>query len=90
MECKREGHMFYQNLKYTLKTNGMGQLLNTPHMFNAKAIKYKKIPGVTLESLKVVKVLGVHIDFKLKFDEHVSVLCSKSSRQINVLARLRH
>ena len=41
MECKREGHMFYQNLKYTLKTNGMGQLLNTPHMFNAKAIKYK-------------------------------------------------
>ncbi len=33
--------MLYQNLKYTLKTNGMGQLLNTSHMFNAKAIKYK-------------------------------------------------
>ncbi len=41
MECKREGHTFYQNLKYTLQTNGMGQLLNTPYMFNKKAIKYK-------------------------------------------------
>ncbi len=46
------------------------------------------LTGVTLESLKVVKILGVHIDFQLKFYEHVSVLCSKASRQINVLARL--
>ena len=46
------------------------------------------LSGVTLESLKVVKLLGVQIDFQLKFDEHVSVLCSKASRQINVLARL--
>ncbi len=46
------------------------------------------LPGVTLESLKFVKLLGVHIDFQLKFDEHVSVLCSKANRQINVLARL--
>ncbi len=46
------------------------------------------LPGVTLESIKVVKLLGIQIDFQLKFDEHVSVLCSKTSRQINVLARL--
>ncbi len=46
------------------------------------------LPGVTLESLIVVKLLGVKIDFYLKFDEHVSVLCSKASRQINVLKTL--
>ncbi len=33
-------------------------------------------------------LLGVQIDFQLKFDEHVSVLCSKASRQINVLTKL--
>ncbi len=43
---------------------------------------------VTLESLNVVKLLGVQIDFQLKFDEPVSVLCNKASRQINSLARL--
>ena len=46
------------------------------------------LPGVTLVSLKVVKLLGVQPDFQLKFDEHVSLLCSKASRQINVLAKL--
>ena len=46
------------------------------------------LPGVTLESLKFVKLLGVQIDFQLKFDEHVSVLCSKAGKQIKVLARV--
>ena len=42
---------------------------------------------VTLESLKVVKLLG-QIDFELKFDEHISALCNTASRQKSVLARL--
>ena len=35
-----------------------------------------------------ITVLGVVLDDKLKFDEHVSVLCSKVSRQINALNRV--
>ena len=35
-----------------------------------------------------ITVLGVVLDDKLKFDEHVSVLCLKASRQINALNRV--
>ena len=35
-----------------------------------------------------VKLLGVTIDFKLKFDIHVANICKKASRQINVLKRI--
>ena len=33
-------------------------------------------------------VLGVTIDFKLKFDIHISELCKKADRQLNVLKRI--
>ena len=35
-----------------------------------------------------VVLLGVTIDFKLKFDIHVSNICKKASRQLNVLKRI--
>ena len=35
-----------------------------------------------------VKLLGVTIDFKLDFDEHISNVCKKASRQLNVLKRI--
>ena len=35
-----------------------------------------------------VKLLGITIDFKLNFDEHVSNICKKASRQLNVLKRI--
>ena len=41
---------------------------------------------VTLE--KFVKLLGVTIDNKSSFDEHVSSLCKKASNQLNVVTRL--
>ena len=34
------------------------------------------------------KLLGVHIDRTLSFDEHVSSLCKKAGRKLSVLARL--
>ena len=34
------------------------------------------------------KLLGVHIDRTLSFDEHVSNLCKKAGRKLSVLARL--
>ena len=35
-----------------------------------------------------VKLLGVYVDSKLNFDKHVSDICIKSARQINVQIRL--
>ena len=35
-----------------------------------------------------VNLLGVTIDFKLNFDLHISNVCKKASRQLNVLKRI--
>ena len=35
-----------------------------------------------------VKLLGVEIDYCLKFDTHISAMCKKASQQINVLKRI--
>ena len=35
-----------------------------------------------------VKLLGVTIDFKLDFDEHISNVCKKASHKLNVLKRI--
>ena len=35
-----------------------------------------------------VKLLGVNIDNHLKFDKHLSGICSKASQKLNILTRL--
>ena len=42
----------------------------------------------TILSDTTIKVLGVTLDNRLKFDNHVSSLCIKASRQINALKRI--
>ena len=51
-------------------------------------IPFKIDNDTTLNSEANVKLLGCIIDNKLNFNEHISKLCSKASRQINVLNRL--
>ena len=47
--------------------------------------------GITLRSEPCVKVLGVTIDDRLQFNEHVSACCSKAAKQLNALSRIsRH
>ena len=49
------------------------------------------VEGNTIEMISSVKLLGIHIDNKLSFNEHISKLCKKSANQINVMKRLaRH
>ena len=36
-----------------------------------------------------IKLLGINIDDQLKFNEHISVLCSKAAMQLNALSRLQ-
>ena len=42
----------------------------------------------TILSDTTIKVLGVTLDNRLKFDKHISTLCMKASRQINALKRI--
>ena len=47
--------------------------------------------GIALQSEPSAKVLGVTIDERLQFSEHVSACCSKAARQLNALSRIsRH
>ena len=41
-----------------------------------------------IEGSKVVKLLGVKIDNRLRFDDHVSSLCKKASQKLHALARV--
>ena len=46
------------------------------------------INDIVLECQDKIKVLGVTLDSKLNFKEHVDTLCSRASRQINALRRI--
>ena len=47
------------------------------------------IDGIEIDPANNIKVLGVSIDQCLKFNKHISDMCSKAGRQLNVLQRSR-
>ena len=47
------------------------------------------VQGKMFKSEKTVKLLGIHLDYKLNFDRHISELCRKAASQLNVLKRLK-
>ena len=72
------------------------QMKANPDKFQAIAIGKKSmdknivldLAGNKIKCEKEVKLLGVTIDFELKFNSHISNICKKASRQLNVLKRL--
>ena len=48
------------------------------------------IGGEQIESEKSVPVLGIEIDYKLKFNKHISKLCKRAAGQLNAISRLRN
>ena len=44
--------------------------------------------GTIIKSESHIKALGVEIDCKLNFNEHVSATCKKAALQLNALARI--
>ena len=52
--------------------------------------KYRlTIDNNDIKSTKSVKLLGITIDDHLRFDQHISNLCTKASVQVNALDRLQ-
>lgn len=43
---------------------------------------------VEVESYECLKLLGVDIDSRLNFTEHISSICKKSSQKVSVIIRL--
>ena len=46
------------------------------------------VENISLPSSDTMKVLGIDIDDRLTFDGHISNMCIKAGRQLNVLQRL--
>ena len=46
------------------------------------------INGCNVQTNDSVKLVGIPIDDKLRFQKHVSVICSRSFRQINAMNRV--
>ena len=46
------------------------------------------IDDITLKPEPHAKILGVFLDDKLSFSQHVSISCTKAARQLNALARI--
>ena len=46
-----------------------------------------EIDEMVITTVRQVKLLGVIIDSKLEFDDHVKFLCLKANRNVNVLSR---
>ena len=75
---------------------GDNQMKANPDKFQAIAIGKKtkngdikfNLDGNEIKCEEEVKLLGVTIDYQLKFDRHISEICKKASRQLNVLKRI--
>ena len=46
--------------------------------------------GVNLANDESAKYLGIHIDTKLSFQSHIKHVVKRLSKQLSVIARLRH
>lgn len=51
-------------------------------------IELLNVNNVIIEAQSYVKLLGVNVDSKLNFSKHISELCVKAGRKMNVIARL--
>ena len=47
------------------------------------------IHGKMIKSEETVKLLGIQLDYKLNFEQHISELCRKVASQLDVLKRLK-
>ena len=54
-----------------------------------QAINKLIINNKEIKTTNTIKLLGINIDDQLKFNEHISTLCSKAAVQLNALSRLQ-
>ena len=50
--------------------------------------KKTELNGEVINNTQVQKLLGVHIDYKLKFDTHIETFYKKAGKKLYALARI--
>ena len=60
-------------------------------VFQSKMLEL--VPCITINDMEIhpqkcVRLLGIQLDDKLNFNEHICILCRKAGRQLSILARL--
>ena len=55
----------------------------------AQATRKLIIDSKEIKTTNSIKLLGINIDDQLRFNEHISILCSKAAMQLNALSRLQ-
>ena len=63
-------------------------LQNSRNSKNYETVKLE-IESAQIETKNRVKMLGITIDNKPNFEEHISELCKKASMQLNAISRLQ-
>ena len=53
-------------------------------------VRSLNIKSIIIEPQNEVKILGLNLDNRLTFNNHVSKLCQKAGKQVQVLSRLSH
>ena len=48
------------------------------------------VSDIEINRQDTAKLLGILIDDTLKFDSHVKILCTKASRKLGALLRIKH
>ncbi len=60
-----------------------------PVIYKYDAPEFIEINDIKIQCEDEVKLLGITIDDKLKFDKHVDILCKKAAKQLNVMYRFK-
>ena len=72
---------------------GCRQIQNKIQALAVRKRTFDKKPLFEINDVKIscdesVNVLGVEIDYLLKFDSHISSICRKAAQQIHILKRI--
>ena len=80
----------FKVLSKWFKDNSMKASPNKYHLLINNTIESYpiKVGNKMITSRKYEKLLGTKIDQQLRFNEHVQLLCKKSSQKVNVLSRI--
>ena len=68
------------------------EMMVNPNKFQAillNNIKSTHVGNEKIESLSAVKLLGIEVDNKLNFNNHINTICRSAANQLNALIRLR-
>jgi hypothetical protein len=71
--------------------NGMKANPEKSHFIQSKDEELKiQIGNEVISNSKQVNLLGINIDHRLTFKEHVELLCNKASQKVSALARIAY